>query len=727
MDAFFLGCYNAQHCLTTFIQTHGALLVLRESDLTIVQVSANALPLLGIPPEQLLGQPLTLLFGAQQVAQLRTALTDVSPQVRPLVSLTLDTPHAPRPLLGRLLRQPGVVWLELEPVAATERWPVLVAIVRSLRTLRTLAGLWPVVAAQVSQLTGFDRVVIMQVQPDATCAVLAEQVQHGLSTRMHCSPTATSIPPALLAHAINPQVVVLADAAAEPVALLPTEPLAADAALIFAQLTLVAPSQSQRTLLLQHGLRATFSVPLFQHERLWGMICCQHYSGPCVGTFTLRTMGELLSEFLSLRISTLAQQPEALAAQLTQQQSAMRLGWLQSITAALGAALSVRAVASVVVNLATVALDASHGVLLLRAADGLHLEELPPLSRGAPERVSTTFTCPLTAYLPITEALRSGRALFLSSAEMDEPRFRDLPRLCHDRPKGACVALPLGDGALGGIVFGFRQQQSFSPAEQEFLLTLADLTLQALYRVRLYEDLQSTRAQAEAALRMRDQFLSVASHELKSPIAVLLGHAQLLERRLRAAQGSDASLVATLQQITQQTQRLDRMLNELLDISRIEQGQLRISVAPLDLSALLARVVNVMQVDLTRHTIHTSGLTQPRLILGDELRLVQIFENIINNAVKYSPLGGSVQISMEDDGSRVWVTISDQGIGIPAADLPNLFQCFYRAGNSGRWRIPGTGIGLYVVAELIRCHGGTIRVVSSEGEGSSFVVELPLA
>ncbi|PDV98331.1 sensor histidine kinase [Candidatus Viridilinea mediisalina] len=168
------------------------------------------------------------------------------------------------------------------------------------------------------------------------------------------------------------------------------------------------------------------------------------------------------------------------------------------------------------------------------------------------------------------------------------------------------------------------------------------------------------------------------------------------------------------------------MLNELFDISRIEQGQLTIRAVPLDLSALLLTLVNAMQPDMPRHTLHTSGLELAQTILGDEVRLIQVFENLIKNAVKYSPFGGNVWIKLEASSNHVQVSVRDEGIGIPTVDLPHLFQCFYRASNSGRWRIAGTGIGLYVVAEILRRHGASIRVQSIEGAGSDFVVQLPL-
>ncbi|HEU5015422.1 MAG TPA: ATP-binding protein [Roseiflexaceae bacterium] len=238
---------------------------------------------------------------------------------------------------------------------------------------------------------------------------------------------------------------------------------------------------------------------------------------------------------------------------------------------------------------------------------------------------------------------------------------------------------------------------------------------------------QSARAEAEAAVRMRDQFLSIAAHELKTPLTSLLGNVQLLQRRSKR----DASLgernVRVLNVIYNQTVRLNRMIEALLDISRLETGQLTIARQALDINELVRRVAAEIEPSLDQHTLEVHGPSEPIMITGDDLRLEQVLQNLIQNGIKYSPHGGTVAVSISQDATQVQITVTDPGIGIPKEALGKLFTRFYRAPNATEHQIHGMGVGLYVVAEIVRLHGGQISVTSRENQGSTFTVTLPLS
>jgi signal transduction histidine kinase len=166
----------------------------------------------------------------------------------------------------------------------------------------------------------------------------------------------------------------------------------------------------------------------------------------------------------------------------------------------------------------------------------------------------------------------------------------------------------------------------------------------------------------------------------------------------------------------------------MLDSTRLEHGQLSIERAAVDLAALARQVVAEIQptLDTGRHTIRLLAETQPLMVLGDMLRLEQVLQNLIGNAVKYSPGGGEIVVRLAQQDAQAHIEVHDTGIGIPAGALPQLFQRFYRAGNAGTQQISGMGIGLYVVREIVTLHGGTVAVESCEGAGSIFTVQLPL-
>jgi PAS domain S-box-containing protein len=237
---------------------------------------------------------------------------------------------------------------------------------------------------------------------------------------------------------------------------------------------------------------------------------------------------------------------------------------------------------------------------------------------------------------------------------------------------------------------------------------------------------REVRAQMEAAERMRDSFLTVLAHELRTPLTALLGNAQVLLRRGQHEGDLSERGQRNMNVIVKQAARLNNMISLQLDISRLHTGQLQIERTRVDVGAVARQVVEEFQPSNTNHTIVYAGPNTPLLVEGDELRLIQVLQNLVQNAIKYSPAGGTVRLEVERHATTVRIAVSDQGVGIPQAELPHLFRRFYRASNVEEQRISGLGVGLYVVKELTTLHGGTIDVVSEERHGSTFIITLPL-
>ncbi len=237
---------------------------------------------------------------------------------------------------------------------------------------------------------------------------------------------------------------------------------------------------------------------------------------------------------------------------------------------------------------------------------------------------------------------------------------------------------------------------------------------------------QEARSQTERLVQLRDEFLAIAAHELRTPLTALIGNAQLLQRHAQRSAAFSERDKRGMEVIIEQAERLNRMVLTLLDLSRVQMGQLHIERAPVDLAALARRSVEEVRPTLTRHTIEYRGVDDPVIINGDALRLEQVLHNLVQNAIKYSPTGGPIYVQVRYHNAMVSLAVTDQGIGIPAASLPNLFQRFYRATNVDGRYISGLGIGLYVVKEVIGHHGGRVEVASVEGQGSTFTVWLPV-
>jgi signal transduction histidine kinase len=288
-------------------------------------------------------------------------------------------------------------------------------------------------------------------------------------------------------------------------------------------------------------------------------------------------------------------------------------------------------------------------------------------------------------------------------------------------PRSAIMVPLLVRGRVVGVITLaiVTAERSYQPSDLALAEDLARRAAQAIDNSCLYRE-------AQEAIRARDQFFSVASHELKTPLTSLLGYAELVHRRASQQGALQERDMRALQVVVKSAGRLNTLVDSLLDLSRIATGQLSIVRIELDLVALTHRVVAEVQPMLEQHTVALGGVPGPLIVEGDEMRLEQVLRNLIGNAIKYSPAGGPIAVTIERRGDQACVAVRDEGIGIPRDALPQLFQRFYRARNTEPQQISGMGIGLYVVKEIVTLHGGTVTVESVEGQGSTFTICLPL-
>jgi signal transduction histidine kinase len=239
------------------------------------------------------------------------------------------------------------------------------------------------------------------------------------------------------------------------------------------------------------------------------------------------------------------------------------------------------------------------------------------------------------------------------------------------------------------------------------------------------------RAEAEASLRARDETLASISHDLRTPLTSIRGLAQLLKRRLaRGIAVSPEELTDRLTRIEEQTALMARMIDDLLDLARIEAGRpLELRREICDLVALVQTWAADLQRTAPQHQLLVIAEDGPVVGSLDAARVERVVQNLLTNAVKYSPAGGDVEVTLRaerrSDGDWVELTVRDSGIGIPADDLPRIFERFYRAGNVGE-NLRGNGLGLAGARQIVEQHGGEIGVTSEPGAGTTFTVRLPL-
>jgi PAS domain S-box-containing protein len=224
------------------------------------------------------------------------------------------------------------------------------------------------------------------------------------------------------------------------------------------------------------------------------------------------------------------------------------------------------------------------------------------------------------------------------------------------------------------------------------------------------------------AEELKSTFVSVISHELKTPVALIKGYVGTLRRE--DVKWDREIVQDSLAVIEEEADRLTGLIENLLDATRLQAGTLSLSQSDVLLPALAERMATRFQTQTDRHTIVTDFPDNCPVILGDETRLEQVFSNLLSNAIKYSPKGGEIRITGNVHSKYVVVCVSDQGPGIATEDIPHVFDRFYRAPDASR-NTKGAGLGLFLARAVIEAHGGRIWVDPKPGEGARICFSLP--
>jgi signal transduction histidine kinase/CheY-like chemotaxis protein len=308
--------------------------------------------------------------------------------------------------------------------------------------------------------------------------------------------------------------------------------------------------------------------------------------------------------------------------------------------------------------------------------------------------------------------------------ETGDVQLSRLPRDAKVKSLGieAYVCYPLlSDGRLiGTLAFGSRSRRRFAPDDLAFLRTVSRYVTVATERLGLIEQLRE-------ADRRKDEFLATLAHELRNPLAPLR-HALEIQR---LAEGDQATMRRTREMMDRQLTLLVRLIDDLLDVSRITQGRLELRKGTLQLEQVLQHAIedNRPLIEARQLQVHCELPSAPVYLHADRARLAQVFFNLLNNAVKYTPPGGQIWIQTGVEPEAVAVSVRDSGIGIPPAMLRHVFELFVRVEPSSQGPGEGgLGIGLTLVKHLVELHGGTVEARSSgPGAGSEFEVRLPAA
>ncbi|HET9490746.1 MAG TPA: GAF domain-containing protein [Methylomirabilota bacterium] len=286
--------------------------------------------------------------------------------------------------------------------------------------------------------------------------------------------------------------------------------------------------------------------------------------------------------------------------------------------------------------------------------------------------------------------------------------------------------LLVGGWATGIIRVGSTQPRRFSEDDARLLQLVADRVALAIENAQLHEADRQARSEAEAASRAKDHFLAMLAHELRNPLAPIRSGFYVIGERL----GDDPVVQRAREIVERQLLHLTRLLDDLLDVARITQGKIELVKVPLEIGSAVAEAMESTRslIESRGHTIRVDLPNTPIRVEADPTRIVQIIGNLLNNAAKYTPPGGSIVLTAGQEAGWVVLSVSDTGVGIPDEMLPRIFDLFAQVDPSLARSEGGLGIGLTLVRRLVELHGGDVSARSEgKGRGSEFIARLPAA
>lgn len=729
LDAALAECASEAIRIPGSIQPHGVLLTLSEPELIIQQISRNCAALLGQTAAALLQQPLALLSGATATEQVRQALLlndleDANP-----LSLEIGGQR----FNGSLNRRDGVIILELEPLhdVTPDNTAILLRALRRMQAASTLEDLYTVSVDEIRRLTGFDRVMIYRFQPAGHGQVISEALGGVLPGYLgQCFPASDIPAQARELYRLN-WIRVIPDARYVPVPILPV--LRPDTGLPldlgFSVLRSVSPVHCQY--LENMGVRASMSLSLLESDQLWGLITCAHPE-PLLVSHSVRTMCAAIAQLLSVQITALQTRDEQ-----RQREQKSRL----------------------ITELTTAMRLADRGVLeglLNHPAQLLDLTEASGVAVLIEDRLQLFGECPTVEqvralYLWVREqCLASGEPLLtdhLQGLHGASARYSDVASglLAFVLPK------PVDNGVLwfrpqlrssmkwsgnpdehfsAGTDNRLQPRTSFALWEQQVEGRAREWSTADAYAVRelrrsaIENDLARQVLREHQAVRERDELVAVVSHDLRNPMTIIIMQCGMMQRLVAKEEGKHTvRMSAALGTMEEATARMNTLIVDLLDKSKLDAGKYPLACRPLDVVDLLQEACSLL-VTLTSHkNIELNCSSSEGLSIdADPQRLFQVLSNLLGNAIKFTPSGGRIDLSARQVDGKVLISVRDNGGGIHAVHLPHIFERYWsvRDGNPN-----GSGLGLYICRSIVQAHGGELWAESEPGVGSVFTFSIP--
>lgn len=722
------------------IQPHGVLIVCSNDDLRILEISESVEAHLGRSAASVLGAALPELLQAESAARLRHAAT--VPALRSVNPLRLRT-DAGQTFEAVLHRPPGEasrLVVELEPIPPfTEASglgfdPRMRSALVQLQAAVDERTLIQIAADQVRALTDFDRVMIYRFDQDWNGSVVAESKRTDLESFLGQQYPASDIPAqARRLYELN-WLRLIADVGYRPSALVRRgegPPLD----MSHAVLRSVSPIHLQY--LKNMRVTASMSISLLRAGKLSGLIACHHYSGRHLVPFSVRETCEYLGQVLAWQEEVLRAASEGKRSRAVEQREAE----VMRSVATHGELLDGLASADLVAlpNAAGAAVVLQEGIRRLGITP--NDEQLATLLEFLGSRQEDIFvTKKLADELPPAAAWQEFAAGMLAvtiSKELGEYLlwFRPMTERAID-----WAGNPDKDKLTGGTGIADRltprgsfevwreivrgQSLPWERWEVEGASSLRRLLLGGVRR--RASELRSLNNRLLDADRAKNEFIANVSHELRTPLHAIAGWTQMLRKGSATPELTEKALDVIARNVETQAQ----LIEDLLDLSRVASGKLRLDVHPVDLSLVVEGTIQSLTLSATAKMVRIASVleTDRTTVLGDALRIRQIVTNLLTNAIKFTPKEGSVHVALRRLDSDVELSVTDSGQGITPEFLPHVFDIFRQEDAGMNRRSHGLGLGLAIVKKLVELHGGHVWAESDGlGRGASFFVRLPIS
>lgn len=364
--------------------------------------------------------------------------------------------------------------------------------------------------------------------------------------------------------------------------------------------------------------------------------------------------------------------------------------------------------------------EASSIMLMDKNTGELRFEAVSGPTREEVKRVTVPLEGSIAGWI-----VREGKPLLISDVQQD-PRFYTQVDKTTDFETRSILGVPLQvKGKVIGVLEAINKTGDgiFTQDDIHTLSTLAAHAAIAIENARLVTEIQRAYEELSELDQLKSEFVAVASHELQTPLTVILGYASFLKKEATgvASEQADAVLQSAL--------RLRSLIDDMVNLRHIKTGKAELELESLSLNELVTAITAEFAslAEAKKQNVSVQLASQPPMVEADRQKLRLVLANLLSNAIKFTPEGGRIQVAVETKGNEVWISVRDTGIGIPSREQERIFNDFYQVEPSLTRRFEGMGLGLSIAKGMVELHGGRIWVESVEGMGSSFTFALPLS